>query len=596
MRKALSLVLLLASLSLALRVALVGGCSKGIALDVAAIAGKGASEYLVGTVRCPLTGFKSVPIKDLKVLEELKPDVVIAPASLKGKLSGNVIYVNFTTPEKYKESVLAIAKVFGTEKRAEEVIKYAMEEWKANLWDLSGKPKVWSNVAGWRALVREAGGVPSSPKDADVVIVAEGSGVPRAPATYELWRLANGTVLQPFAFQAFAKALWPARNKFLDPNSNAQKFLERFLGISNIEVLKKVEVKPKLVKIRDVLGREILVPSPARRVAILYGLEDWVAVGGEQALVKVVALNAWRYKKWRPDWWVAWTEHYPWLKDVPDVGQPGWNFDLEKLLKAKPDVVVTTPWMFKHMEESGALGTLKALGIPVVVIDFVPKTTDVKEHLEVVRTSLIDLGVLAGNLKRAEELYKFYLKQFDTVLNKLKHVKERPKVIVFATWSPWKVYGAKGHVSTWVELAKGDNVAAKVVPGASGYVNPEFVLETNPDVIIFVCNNNFPDGQKVVIGYTVSSPLPALEALEKLIDRPGWEQLKAVREKRVYMMHLGLAHGHVFQFAALQFIAKWLHPEIFKGLEPLQNLKEFYEEFMPYPLRGVWVVSLADAR
>jgi iron complex transport system substrate-binding protein len=60
------------------------------------------------------------------------------------------------------------------------------------------------------------------------------------------------------------------------------------------------------------------------------------------------------------------------------------------------------------------------------------------------------------------------------------------------------------------------------------------------------------------------------------------------------MMHLGLAHGHVFQFVALEYFAKWLHPEIFRNTNPINDLKEFYEIFMPYPLRGVWVVNLAE--
>ena len=340
------------------------------------------------------------------------------------------------------------------------------------------------------------------------------------------------------------------------------------------------------------------MPSPARRIAVLYGLEDLVAVGGEQALARLVALNVFRYKKWRPDWWTAWVEHFPWLKAIPDVGQPGYSFDLEKLIEARPSVVVTAPWMYKAMQDSGALKKLEEAHIPVVVVDFVPASTNLTQHLEAVKRSLEVLGAVTGYMDRAMDLYRFYEKQLFLVVNKTRGLpaEKKPGVIVFATWSPWRVYGAKSPYNVWITLAGGKNLAAKAVPGSSGNIDPEYVLEAKPDVIVFTCNNNFYTSggtvQKVVIGYTARSPEAAREMLKKLVDRPGWSSLPAVRDGRVYMLYHGLSHGHIFQFAALQWLAKWLHPEIFKNLDPLRNLQLFYEKYMPYPLRGVWAVGI----
>jgi len=36
--------------------------------------------------------------------------------------------------------------------------------------------------------------------------------------------------------------------------------------------------------------------------------------------------------------------------------------------------------------------------------------------------------------------------------------------------------------------------------------------------------------------------------LEEAIDRPGWESIDTVKEKRVYIIHHGLSHGHIFEF------------------------------------------------
>lgn len=350
----------------------------------------------------------------------------------------------------------------------------------------------------------------------------------------------------------------------------------------------------RFVEIVDVLGRRVRVQVPVQRVVLLYGLEDWVAVGGEEALRKIVAMNSWRYKKWRPDWWQAWIEHYPWLEEVPDTGQPGRNFNVEIVVRLKPDVVIATPWMYKSMVESGDAKRLEEAGIPVVVIDFVPKTTNLTEHLAVVRKSIMILGKLLGCEDRAEKLYRFYEKQVLLVVDRVKEVSERPKVLVLTTWSRWRAYGEKSMYHVWIVFAGGVNVGAKAIKGASGDINPEFILEEDPDVIVFACNNNFPEGQKVVIGYTVDDVKPAKEALKELIDRPGWDKLKAVVSGRVYLIHHGLSHGHIFQFACLQYFAKWLHPELFKDLDPFEALAEFYREFMPYPLKGVWGVGLVD--
>ncbi len=577
-----------------------------LAYKVAVIGESNIASVLAINPRVELVGFKVsnvfnkpyVPLSMVNYVYKLKPDLIVAPYSLKGKIKGNVIYVDFSNWKNYVESVTKLAKALGNEERGKEIIKFMeriREEVESRVWDVGERVKVWSDVEGWKSLVKTLYAKTSNVTQADVILTINGT-YANSPALkhfriYFLWKGFGNNILTPILYEAFAKAIYPARMIDVDVNATLNEFL-RFLHMKADYAIKRIKIERHWVTVEDVLGRKVRVLVPAKKVVLLYGLEDWVAVGGEDALTKLVGMNSWRYKKWRPDWWVAWTEHFPWLKDLPDVGQPGWSFNLEKVIELKPDVVITAPWMYNQMVESGDLERLKAAGIPVVVIDFVPHTANVKEHLKAVRRSLEVLGVISGYEDRAERLYKFYLSQFDKVIERVRYVKERPKVLIFTTWSPWKVYGAKGHVSTWVEMAKGDNVAARIIKGSSGYVNPEFVLQVNPDVIIFMCNNNFPNGVKVVIGYTVNNPEPAIKALKELIDRPGWQYLKAVREGRVYLMHLGLAHGHVFQFVALQYIAKWLHPSLFKDLRPLDNLKEFYQEFMPYPLRGVWAVGL----
>ena len=602
----------------------------------------------------------------------LKPDVVIAPLYTRDRIASAVerlersgipvIFIDFRSEslENYKKSVELLGKLFGEEKRAEELVKWYEEKLnliQSRLRDLTRKPRVYvesglrewlacGSNCSWSTIVRRVGGVNIADErvkgwgridsnyvaacNPDVIIIVgshptSGAGVVsvgyyanssllqremrawigrseledvaaiKHSRVYAIDDLLAGNVWDAVAFEFIAKALYPARFKDVDPVKDLEEFHEKFLTVSFTGTwMERLAPLRRTITIVDVLGRKVTVKVPVERAVILYGLEDWVAVGGEDALARVVALNSWRYRKWRPDWWAAWIEHYPWLGKLPDTGQPGINFKVEVVLKVKPDVVVTTPWMYQHMVESGDIKRLEQAGIPVVVIDFVPPTSNIKKHLETVEKSIKILGVLLGYEDRAESLAKFYEEQIMTVVERTANIAEKPKVLVLATWSPWRTYGRKGMYNVWITLAGGLNIGALAIPGSSGNLNPEFILKENPDVIVFTCNNNFPEGQRVVIGYTVNSTKPAKEALEKLIQRPGWNMLKAVREKRVYLIHHGLSHGHVFQFVCLQYLAKWIHPELFRDLNPAANLKKFYEEFMPFQLKGVWAVSLAD--
>lgn len=351
-----------------------------------------------------------------------------------------------------------------------------------------------------------------------------------------------------------------------------------------------VSSEKKTMVITDLVGREVKVKVPVERVVLLYGLEDYAPIGGEEALKKLVGINAWRYKKWRPDWWQYWVRNYPKMKDLPDVGQPGENFKAEEVIKLKPDVVIAAAFMYKYMQED--VKRFEEAGIPIVFTDYIPHSDNVSELFEEAEKSTMILGKLLGKENRAKKLMEFFKDQFNIVLSRAKNIKNKPKVIVFGTWSQWMASGKKDKYNFWIKLAGGKNIAENVISGHSGDVNPEFVLRENPDVIIFTCNNNFPSGQKVAIGYTVNDPSIAKEALKELINRPGWGNLKAVNDKRVYLIHHGISHGHIFEFACLQYIAKWLHPELFKDLNPEENLKEFYNKFMPYPLKGIWAVEL----
>jgi len=68
-------------------------------------------------------------------------------------------------------------------------------------------------------------------------------------------------------------------------------------------------------------------------------------------------------------------------------------------------------------------------------------------------------------------------------------------------------------------------------------------LKENPNVVIFIGKKSW----NVDLGYNIDADV-SRKMLEEAIDRPGWESIDTVKEKRVYIIHHGLSHGHIFEF------------------------------------------------
>jgi iron complex transport system substrate-binding protein len=81
--------------------------------------------------------------------------------------------------------------------------------------------------------------------------------------------------------------------------------------------------------------------------------------------------------------------------------------------------------------------------------------------------------------------------------------------------------------------------------------------------------------------------------LESFAQRPGWDKLDAVRNNKVYSLHHVLSRD-IWDFVGNQYFAKCFYPDEFEDLDPEENLKEFYREFMPVEYSGVWMIDLKE--
>jgi iron complex transport system substrate-binding protein len=338
--------------------------------------------------------------------------------------------------------------------------------------------------------------------------------------------------------------------------------------------------------ITDVIGREVKVDLPAKRVVLGFYFEDYMAVGTEKAFDSVVGLSREAWEGWVPANWEMHTRHRPSLKTIPDVGEvEAQTFSIEKVLSLKPDLVVLADWQYKALGQD--VGRLEKEGIPVVVVDYNEQT--VARHTASTRL----IGTLTGQEKRAGELADFYASALKEVADGVAAAnKPKPKVYVeFGNKGPGEysfTYG-KNMWGTMITAAGGDNIAAPFVEWW-GVMNPEQVLASKPDAIFISGRENNKAASALPMGQGVKAQ-EAQTKLEAFATRPGWNALPAIQNHQLFGVYQG-ASRTLSDFAMVQYIAKALYPQQFATMNPVANYLGYYEKYLPVKPQGTFAIAV----
>ena len=79
----------------------------------------------------------------------------------------------------------------------------------------------------------------------------------------------------------------------------------------------------KPVQLTDVNGRKVTVDLPAKRVVLGFYYQDYMAIGGKDALNNVVGFSKAVWSDWAPPSWAAFSKAVPKLNQLADVGEVG---------------------------------------------------------------------------------------------------------------------------------------------------------------------------------------------------------------------------------------------------------------------------------
>jgi len=236
----------------------------------------------------------------------------------------------------------------------------------------------------------------------------------------------------------------------------------------------------RAIVIRDDSAREVRFAHPAERVvSLLPSLTEIVCALG--ACARLVAVD--RYSDWPTQ-----------VRSLPKAGGLD-DAQVEEIVRLKPDVVLLS-------NSQRIAGRLQELGVPSVAID-----TQTFAHIG---HSVVLIGQVLGLPEQAAALNE----QIDRSVRAVSETARAhrhgagPSVYVEVDRAPYAA-SAGSFIGEMLARLGARNIVTPDL-GAFPRLNPEYVVRHDPDVIV-VTEEELPD----------------------FTERPGWDQIRAVKEQRV---------------------------------------------------------------
>jgi ABC-type Fe3+-hydroxamate transport system substrate-binding protein len=338
----------------------------------------------------------------------------------------------------------------------------------------------------------------------------------------------------------------------------------------------------------DALGRTVALKAPPERIVLNFNYEEFTAVAGPAGWDRVVGMSKSLWSGWRPAIFKRYLVPIPRLAEMPEVGNSDdGSFSVEKVLALKPDLIVLAEWSYSTLGE--AVKQFEALGIPVMVIDYNAQIP--ARHV----ASTIALGIATGNEERARALAALYLEKVGQIQRRAADSGRKPKVYVELGQGGAGVVGNTYWKSMWgriFDLIGADNIAAGKLPGAGGWgpLNPEYVLAANPEAI-FIAGSSWLNSPNAVITGFDADIASTRARLAPYAKRQGWDGLAAIRAGELHAIEHGLCRA-LFDYTAMLYLGRALYPAQFADVDPVAELRQYHERFLPVTFEGCWMARL----
>ncbi len=304
----------------------------------------------------------------------------------------------------------------------------------------------------------------------------------------------------------------------------------------------------------DMTGRTVSVPDTIERVVTIGSvpvINSFVfAVGKGNTLAMGLPV------RFNPQRWAWQFVFAPQLKDGPDLQDSNYAPDVEKILAAAPNVVLS-------FEQSTA-DTLAAVGVPTVLLR-IQTPEDLKKGVQLV-------GDLLGNAGIGDEYARYFDATLERIAAKVKDIPEdkRPTALYL---NPVNLTQPHLVAEWWIAAGGGRSVTDDGRSEEVLSLSTETVVGANPDFIIL-----FEPGH-----------------VEKLKSDPTLSQLDAVKNDRILVTPMGAhtwGNRTVEQILTVLWAASAFHPDLFPHEELVAEVKAFYGKFFATDLDDTQVEAI----
>lgn len=327
--------------------------------------------------------------------------------------------------------------------------------------------------------------------------------------------------------------------------------------------------------ITDDMGRKVNVPDKVERVVVTnifpYASVAAVYLGGAEKLVGIHPVSMSAAKNG------LLSEIYPEILKADTSFMKGASLNIEGLMKLRPDVVFVNAGDVNNIKAIENAG-MNAVAISASKWDYNVLTT--YEHW------LGTLQSIFPERKTADKADAISKKTLALVQSRVKGLKEkdRKRVLFLFQYGDKRIVTSGKHFfgQYWCDAVGAKNVAEDVkADNANAIVSMEQIYAWNPD-IVFVTN------------FTPAVPADIYSG--KIHD---WSQVKAVKEKQVYKLPLGIYRSYTPSAdtpMTLLWMAKTVYPELFKDINIQREVKHYYKDLYGINLTDAQVASIYEAR
>ncbi|MDR1657099.1 MAG: ABC transporter substrate-binding protein [Deltaproteobacteria bacterium] len=286
------------------------------------------------------------------------------------------------------------------------------------------------------------------------------------------------------------------------------------------------------IVVQDAIGRNIQAPSPAQRiVTVSFAAHEVIRLlGANDRLVGTTS-----YVQGHAG------DLFPEVQKLPNVGH-AFRPNLEDLAKLRPDLVIA--WVANPGPEMER--ALNPLGIAVLRLNF-SRSDTFKRELTVLTEIL---GAQA--VEAAEKYNKWAGLLEEQLLAKVRKYSVRPTVMI-EQLTEATIAGRQSGAAVLAKMLMANNLGEQF-PGQFSIVANEWILRQNPQIFIkmFAWRNREDDRKLEVM---------RRRQLDQVLQRPSWDNIEAIRNKRVHILDADYCGGPRY-IVGLYQMAGWLYPNL----------------------------------